>query len=70
MTVTAHCSTCGEVDFDEIQRDLACRTEEDTVIETITVKCSRCGGGTSHEYRMPLNKWLIVNGYRSRSDEK
>lgn len=63
MTVITICGNCGEVDFDDMKRDLHTRFEGDEVIETISVSCSRCGGSSSREYRTPKNKWMLLNGY-------
>lgn len=63
MSVIAICGTCGEVDFDDLKRDLKTAIENDEVIETITVSCSRCGGSSFKEYRTPKDKWMLLNGY-------
>lgn len=63
MTVITFCGTCGEVDFEDINRDLKTVIDGDVVIETITVSCSRCGGSSSREYRTTRDKWMMLNGY-------
>ncbi|GAB4528683.1 MAG: hypothetical protein OHK0046_47860 [Anaerolineae bacterium] len=58
--VTAHCSVCGEVPLDAINRWMTTCTEGDQVIETVHVRCTVCGQETYREYTFTRQQYAIL----------